>query len=134
MADQYVGNIIPAPGFFPGDTLTDDELLASYARFTQKGATLAAGQGIVQLGTVMAQRTADKLWVKYNNAGSGGAEVARGVLRRAVDTGTDTAGKRYQGNIVISGILKLDRVVGSDSAALTDLNARTDSVLNMFIM
>ena len=133
MADQYVGNIIPAPGFFQGDTLTDDELLASTARFTQKGATLAAGQGIVQLGTVMSQRTSDKLWVKYNNAGSGGAEVARGVLRRAIDTGADTAGRRYQGNIVISGILKLDRVVGSDSAALTDLNARTDSVLNMFI-
>jgi hypothetical protein len=133
MAHEYVGNIIPAPGYYQGNVSDDDELLASTARFTQKGVTLAPGQGIVMLGQVMAQRTSDKKWVKYNNGGSGGAEVARGVLRRGVDTGVDTAGRVFQGNIVISGILKLDRITGSDSAAVTDLNARTDSVLNMFI-
>lgn len=133
MAQEYVGNIIPAPSYIVGNSSTDDELLASTARFTQKGVTLAPGQGILNLGQMMAQRTSDKKWVKYNNAGSGGADVARGVLRRGVDTGSDTAGRVYQGNIVISGILKLDRVVGSDSAAVSDLNARTDTVLNMFI-
>lgn len=133
MANEYVGNIIPAPSFVRGNVSDDDELLASTARFTQKGVTLAPGVGILKLGTVMAQRTSDKKWVAYNNGGSGGAEVARGVLRRGVDTGTDTAGRVFQGNVVISGILKLDRVVGSDSAAIADLNARTDSVLNMFI-
>lgn len=134
MAQEYVGNITPAPGFFQGNTLTDDELLASSARFTQKGVTLAPGQGILNLGQMMAQRTADKLWVKYNGSGSGGADIARGVLRRGVDTGSDTAGQAYQGNIVISGILKLDRVIGADSGALADLNARSDSVLNIFVV
>jgi hypothetical protein len=133
MAHEYVGNIIPAPGYYQGNVSDDDELLASTARFTQKGVTLAPGQGIVMLGQVMAQRSSDKKWVKYNNGGSGGAEVARGVLRRGVDTGADSSARVFQGNIVISGILKLDRITGSDSAAVADLNARTDSVLNMFI-
>jgi hypothetical protein len=133
MAHEYVGNIIPAPGYYQGNVSDDDELLASTARFTQKGVTLAPGQGIVMLGQVMAQRISDKKWVKYNNGGSGGAEVARGVLRRGVDTGADTDARVFQGNIVISGILKLDRITGSDSAAVADLNARTDTVLNMFI-
>ncbi|MFA7264887.1 MAG: head decoration protein [Candidatus Nanopelagicales bacterium] len=126
MAVEYVGNIIPSPGFWKGNTSYDPELLYSYARFTQKGVTLAAGQGILPLGTVLAQRTTDKKWVKYDNGGSDGAGVARGVLRRGVDTGTDAQGHTYQGNIVISGILKSQLVVGLDSAAIADLNARLD--------
>jgi hypothetical protein len=133
MAHEYVGNIIPAPSFAKGNVSDDPELLYSTARFTQKGVTLAPGQGILPLGQVMAQRTSDKMWIKYSNAGSGGAEVARGVLRRGVDTGSDTSGRVYQGNIVISGILKLALVQGSDSAAVADLNARTDDVLGVFI-
>lgn len=134
MAVEYVGNIIPAPGFYQGNTLDDPELLYSSERFTQKGVTLAPGQGVLPLGTLMAQRTADKLWVAYNNAGSGGADTARGVLRRGVDTGTDTDGKAYQGNIVISGILKSALVVGSDAGALADLNARVDTVLGIYVI
>ncbi len=116
---------IPVPNFTsPTSTFTDPEILYSYARFTQKGITIAANQGGLQAGTVMAQRTADKKYVAYNNAGSGGAEVARGVLRRAVDT----TGVDQLGNIVISGILKYGMVVGSDAAALTDLGATVDTV------
>lgn len=132
MAVEYVGNIIPSPGFWKGNTLEDPELLYSTARFTQKGATLAAGQGQLPLGTVMAQRTTDKKWVKYADAGADGAGVARGVLRRGVDTGTDVDAPEYQGNIVISGILKLALVKGSDSAAVADLNARTDDAFGTF--
>jgi hypothetical protein len=134
MAVEYVGNIIPAPGFYKGNTSYDPELLYSTARFTQKGVTLAPGQGILPLGQAMAQRTADKLWVKYNDGGSGGANVCRGILRRGVDTGADSSSdaRVYQGNVVISGILKLELVVGSDAAALVDLNARTDSVFGTY--
>lgn len=132
MAVEYVGNIIPAPSFMKGNTSDDQELLYSTARFTQKGVTLAPGQGILPLGQLMAQRTADKLWIKYNDAGSGGAGVCRGVLRRGVDTGTDTDGRVFQGNIVISGILKLALIKGSDANAVADLNARTDDVLGTF--
>lgn len=134
MAVEYVGNIIPAPGFYKGNTADDPELLYSSERFTQKGVTLAPGQGVLPLGTVLAQRTADKLWVKYNNAGSGGADVARGVLRRGVDTGADSSAKVYQGNIVISGILKNALLVGMDSSAIADLNARVDTVLGICVI
>jgi head decoration protein D len=132
MANEYVGNLIPSPGFYKGNVLDDPELLYSYARFTQKGATLKAGQGVLKLGTVMAQLSTTKKWVAYDNGGSDGAGVARGVLRRGVDTGTDPAGPEYQGNIVISGILKNQLIVGSDSAAIADLNARVDDALDTF--
>lgn len=132
MAMEYVGNIIPAPGFWRGNTLEDGELLYSTARFTQKGVTLAAGQGPLPLGTLLAQRTTDKKWVKYDNGGADGAGVCRGVLRRGVDTGPDVNAHEYQGNIVISGILKLSLVQGLDSAATADLNARTDDSFGTF--
>lgn len=122
---------IPVPGFTSGPEATDPELLYSYARFSQKGVTLAGGQGILPVGTVLARKTSDKKYYVYNNAGSGGLETARGVLRRAVDTGA--AGSADQlGNIVVSGILKLSLVSGADSAALTDLGATTDTVLGTF--
>lgn len=132
MAMEYVGNIIPAPGFWKGNTLEDPELLYSTARFTQKGVTLAAGQGPLAIGTLLAQRTTDKKWVKYDNAGADGADVCRGVLRRGVDTGASAEEHEYQGNIVISGILKLALVKDVDAAAVADLNARTDDAFGTF--
>lgn len=133
---EYVGNSIPSPGFNRGDYANDDELLYSTARFTQKGVTLKAGQGVLLLGTVLAQDTASKQYVKYNSAGSGGANVARGVLRNSVDTGSDSSGATFQGNIVISGILKLSALsaanggTGSLEAAIT--GSRVDSVIGTF--
>jgi hypothetical protein len=132
MATEYVGNIIPSPGFWKGNDSYDPELLYSTARFTQKGVTLAAGQGVVDIGQVLAQRTTDKKWVKYNNSGSDGAGVARGIMRRGTDTGTDPNGREYQANIVIAGILKLPLVKGLDSAAIADLNGRSDDALDTF--
>lgn len=130
MAAQYEN--IPVPGFTnPTATATDPELLYSTARFTQKGVTLAGGQGILPMGTVLGRVTATKKWKVYDNSASDGTEVARGVLRRAVDTGSSGAPDQL-GNIVISGILKLEYVSGADSNALTDLNARTDTVFNTF--
>lgn len=132
MAVQYEGNVIPAPGYWKGDSSYAPELLYSTARFTQKGVTLQAGQGVLPLGTVLAQSTVDKKWVAYANAGSDGAGVARGVLRRGVDTGTDEDGHEFQGNIVISGILKSGLIVGLDSAAIADLNGRLDDSFDTF--
>lgn len=128
MAEEYVGNIIPAPGFYRDNTSTDDELLASTARFTQKGVTLRAGQGVLPLGTII-ERQSDKTWTA---AGSG---VVGYPLRRGVDTGTDANGKRYQGNIVISGILKYDRVKNASvSGWATAMGARVDTNLNIVVL
>ncbi len=131
MAVEYPGNVIPAPKYSKGNYSLDDELMYSMVGYTQKGVTLAAGQGILPLGTVMGRVTSTKLWKVYNNAASDGTEVARGILRQTVDTGTSGSDK-LQGNIVIAGIVKNSKVSGADSAALTDLNARTDTVLDTF--
>ena len=123
---------IPVPSYTsPTATATDPEILYSTAGFTQKGVTIGGGQGVLPAGTVLAQRTADKKYVAYSNAGSGGAETARGVLRRAVDTGGAGAADQL-GNIVIQGILKLSMVQGADAAALTDLGATVDTVRGTF--
>lgn len=128
MAQEYVGNIIPAPGFYKGNVSDDDELLASTARFTQKGVTIAPGQGAIPLGTVMS-RGGDKRWVV---AASGAVGYP---LRTGVDTGADEDAKVHLGNIVISGILKLDRVKNADVAAYaTAMGARTDEDLNILVL
>lgn len=123
---------IPVPGYTaPTASSTDPELLYSTAGFTQKGVTLAGGQGILPLGTVLARKASDKLYYVYDNGGSGGLEIPRGVLRRSVDTGSAGAATQLA-NMVIAGILKLDYVSGADSAAITELNAVTDDVLGTF--
>lgn len=127
MANEY--ETIPSPNLTTGNSYVDREIMASMARFTQKGVTLAAGQGILLAGTVIARKTSDKKYYVYNNAGSGGLEVAVGVLRRSVNT----TGADKQGNIVVSGILKNSLLSGADSAAIVDLNARADTVQDLFI-
>jgi len=120
---------IPVPGFTsPTKDFTDPEILYSTVGYTQKGVTLAGGQGILPAGTVLARKTSDKKYYVYNNSGSGGLDTARGVLRRAVDT---TGGDQLS-NIVIAGILKNSLVSGADSGALTDLGATVDSVRDTF--
>lgn len=123
---------LPVPGFTsPTSEYTDPEILYSAIGAVQKGVTLAGGQGILPAGTVLARKTSDKKYYVYNNSGSGGLEVARGVLRRAADTGS--AGSADQlGNILIAGILKYSALSGSDSGALTDLGATVDSVRDTF--
>lgn len=123
MATQY--QKLPVPSFTnPTADYTDPEILYSTVGYTQKGVTIAAGQGVLAAGTVLGQKTSDKKYYAYSNAASNGIETARGVLRRAVDT----TGADQLGNIVIRGILKSSLVVGSDSAALTDLGATVDTV------
>jgi hypothetical protein len=97
-----------------GGTLADTNVAAVTT-------TSTGGSGTVVVATTTAGNSAD------------GVDMARGYLRQSVNTGTDLD-SRYdkQGNIVLAGFLKLDVVNAAgntDSAALVDLNARTDSVL-----
>lgn len=137
MVDQ-IGNEIPAPGVYTGTHVEQDEILYSYTgRFTQKGVTLKAGEGVLVAGTVLARETSTKKFVKYASGGSGGTNVAVGILRKTVDTGTDAAGKSYLGNIIISGILKLVKIssanAGGDSAVLSAFTgSRKSDVLGTF--
>lgn len=127
MATQY--QKIPVPGFVnPTGDYIDPEILYSTAAFTQKGVTIAAGQGVLREGTLLGQKTSDKKYYAYNNANADGTQTARGVLRRAVDTGASAAAGDQVSNIVIQGIVKYGALVGLDSAALTDLGMTVDTV------
>lgn len=120
---------IPSPGFTsPTHTYEPTEILYSTVGLRQKGVTLAASQGILPAGTVLAQHSTTKRYHVYTNGGSNGLGTAVGILRRAVDT---TAGEQ-QANIVISGSLKLSLVSGADSGAITTLNARTSTAMGFF--
>lgn len=128
MATQY--QKLPVPGFTsPTGNYVDPEILYSTAGFTQKGVTLASGQGVLAAGTVVGQKTSDKKYYAYNNGNGDGTQVARGILRRAVDTGTVVNVANDQlGNIVIQGIVKLAAVPNLDAAGMSDLGAVADTV------
>jgi Bacteriophage lambda head decoration protein D len=80
------------------------ELLLSYAAFTQRGVTLAAGQGVLPTGTIIARHTASGKYFAYNAAATDGRQVPVGILRDSRDTG------------------------GAGSASLAAYNANTNSV------
>lgn len=63
------------------------ELLLSYAGFTQRGVTLAAGQGVLPTGCVIGRHTSSGKYFAYNAAATDGRAVPVGVLRDARDTG-----------------------------------------------
>lgn len=123
---------------------SDDELLASYAAFTQRGVTLCGGQGVLPTGCALAQHTASKLYFVADQMATDGRETVLGLLREARDTGGTggavtsvsltglsgygspsfpaspsgkTAGNTL-GNLVIRGIVNLSLVSGQDRYAL----------------
>lgn len=125
MADAE-GNVLKVPGMSTGPSYTPKEILASYARFTQKGVTLVKDQGVLATGTVLYRDPATK---KYTATPVGDA---KGFLRKDVDT----TGQDKLGNIVVSGILKnslLVGVVAGVGGTVEDLNARVDPDRDYFI-
>ncbi len=122
MANVYAA--LPVPGYSQGPVYTDPEILYSTAGFTQKGVTLAGGQGVLKAGTVLARKTADKKYYAYASGGAGGLGAPKGVLRRGVDLGTAGAADQL-GNIVIQGIVKLQHV----TVGATTGNAAVDATI-----
>lgn len=127
---EYTGNAIPAPGYRSGGGVIDDELLFSTeGGFTQKGVTLKPGQGVLLLGSLLTQDSATKQYVK------GTVSNATGILRQSVDTGTDEDGQVWQGNIVLTGLLKLSKVSAANSGQDVTagvLGSRVDAVQGFF--
>src|SRR5712692_9309174 len=66
----------------------DQELLYSTVGYTQKGVTVAGGQGILPIGTVLGRKTTDKKYYVYATGNSDGTQTAHGILRNAIDTGS----------------------------------------------
>lgn len=132
MSVEYPGNVLNSPGVTDGPTSEDTEILVSTVGLRQFGVTLKAGQGILPAGTVLGRLTSSKLYVLYNNSNSDGEQVARGILRQAVDTGTNPAGPTVQGNIVTSGLLRNSKISGADAGSITDLGSVSDTVRDTF--
>jgi Bacteriophage lambda head decoration protein D len=80
------------------------ELLLSMAGYTQRGVTLAAGQGVLPTGCVIARHAGSGKYFAYNAAATDGRQTPVGVLRDARDTG------------------------GPGSASLSAYNANTNAV------
>jgi len=120
---------------------SDDELLASYAAFTQRGVTLAGGQGILPTGCVLAQHTASKVYFCNDQVATDGRQHVLGLLRDARDTGgngstgltgytftghtpvfpaspTGAVAANCLGNLVIRGSVNLSLVSGGDTYSL----------------
>jgi hypothetical protein len=136
---NFPGNAIPAPAYLTGSQFVDDELMYSMEGYTQKGVTLEPGQGVLLLGTILARKTSTKRYVKYASGGADGAGTALGILRQSTDTGLVTVAQdpnvqKWQANIVIMGLLKLDRVVAANSGVNPEsvLGARANAVEGFF--
>lgn len=131
MAEQIEN--LPVPGYTQGEVVPQDDVLYSTHRFTQKGVTVKAGEGVLPAGTVLARQTSTKKYVKYASGGSDGANVAVGILRKAIDV-TD---EDKFGNIVISGILKRTVVSSANTGGISAVvsaftGSRDSSALGTF--
>ena len=80
------------------------ELMFSMAGYTQKGVTLAAGQGVLPTGTIIARHTASGRYFAYNPGATDGRGVALGVLRDARDTGGPGAASLAAFNANTNGV------------------------------
>lgn len=130
MADNYGNAGLKLPGTSTVAEIKPGQIWAGYGQNQNvKGATLKAGQGILPAGTVLAYQTSSKKYVLYNNAGSGGAQDAKGILLER----TDTTNGDVLANIVLGGDVKLSALSGLDAAAIVDLNGRSDTERDVFI-
>lgn len=132
MTTHYTGNAIPAPGFHAGSNVGDDEILFSTVGYVQKGVTLKPGQGVLRGGTFLKQDASTKQYVKATSAAD-----AEGVLRKTVDTGTDSsAGAQvWLANILYGGTVKLAAVSVANSGIAdltTVLNGQVNTVAGFF--
>lgn len=123
------------------------ELLLSYAGFTQRGVTLAPGQGVLPTGCVLARHTGSGYYFAYRPSATDGLQNPVGVLRDSRDTGgpgyasiaayssgqgialaggaqvfpASPAGKvatASLANVVIRGILNANLISGQDTVSL----------------
>jgi Bacteriophage lambda head decoration protein D len=81
-----------------------EELLLSMAGYTQRGVTLAAGQGVLPTGCIIARHTASGKYFAYNPSATDGRQTALGVLRDARDTGGPGAASLAAYNANTNGV------------------------------
>lgn len=128
---EATGNVIKVPGISTVTSATDDEILGAYTGLTQKGLTLLTGAGLLGAGTVLkVSGTAKKYTAAAKTdvitAGSpdtGKTNVAVGILRKAVDTGSGD----ILANVVLGGVVKCSKIlfgVGGSQVGFTDVEEK----------
>jgi hypothetical protein len=131
MADRE-GNVLKVPGTGAVAEVKGDEILGSYARFTQKGLTLKqTASRVYKAGTLLKVSSTAKKYDGVVNAG--GISGTVGILRKPVDVSTEDK----LGNYVASGVVKLSKLCYADGTAVdsgdyddvaTALNGRIDAI------
>lgn len=106
-------------GWISSTSVTPTEILAS-SHYVKQGITIASGAGALVKGQVVAQHNtgvASGCFADYDNAGSGGLDVAKGILCDAFDA----TASGVMGSMYTHGTVYEDRLTGLDANAKTDL-------------
>lgn len=130
-------NELPLPGMARTGTteatqMRDKEILFSMepAPLVKGGTIAKVGAGaVIASGTLLGRITASGKYGVYDDAAVNGLQTCVGVLW----THVDTTAADVEGNIIFSGALKYDQLVGIDANGIADLKARIDTVENFFI-
>lgn len=111
------GNVLKVPGTSGTPEVKGDEILGSYARFTQKGVTLLKDSGVLEAGTVLVASGTAKKYTGATAADMDGTTdpTPIGILRK----GVDTTGQDKLANYVNSGIVKTGKLKHADGTALS---------------
>ncbi len=97
------------------------DLLYSAHGYTEKGVTLAAGQGRLNAGVCIAQSTVDKLHYRYLGSQAEDLTYPIGILRSSVIVPTT---RNTDANILVCGTVNLDALSEDDiNALVTHRNA-----------
>jgi hypothetical protein len=129
------GNVLKVPGTGAVTEVKGDEILGSYAAFTQKGVTLLAGSGVLEAGTPLTVSGTAKKYKGVAAADVDGTDdpAIIGILRK----GVDTTGSDMLANYVTSGIVKTSALKLANGTAMNAtqignlaaaLNGRVDTV------
>lgn len=131
------GNVLKVPGTGTVAEVKGDEILGSYARFTQKGLTLKGASGVLEAGTLLKTSSTAK---KYDGVvDNSGISATVGILRK----GADTTSGDLLANYVRSGIIKLSALKyagggavqsGDYAAVATALGGKIDTIHGYLIL
>ena len=75
---------------------------------------LAADQGIIKYGQVLAQSTADGKYYKYDKSGTDGKKLPRRIYKNDEDIETDSVTEEIRAVVLRAGRVNEDLIIGMD--------------------
>jgi len=120
---------MPQPGSSDLFTYTRKEIRAVLRDDITLGAVLAPTQTPLDVGTVLGMVTASNQFIPYKSSNTDGSQLAKVILAESVDPSTLPQTVK----VYAEGIFYKDRLIGLDTGAITNLNAR-EPVPNILIV